>query len=315
MPAVAVIPVLLAASLAAVVPDPPDWAKDLGVAFEDVAPITAGVPAGMHMATAKMPAKDGKTQPAVLVCVPLAGPLTGCRFVGAFSPDGAVLANALWGNAEFDDDPTLRWSMYLHTLREAHEDRPRALLDDEVPAPPKPGADPVGAFLLRQSRVMQQNVVFERQLKVLGRGGKALTDPRPAAAIAAEMRALARSAALGDVFGADGATRYREHTERTASALDRIAAIDPKQDGAAARMLEVFKSASCTRCHKDRLGDDGATFRKGIGQRRRALAQIGELRVGVDLARVPGEADDARSQAVADGFRAALRAVHARARR
>lgn len=317
---------VLCASAAAT--NPPAFAKDLGIAFTDVEFVdvrlgsdarasiarSVGVPLAvvdsLRIATAMMPSDEGPRS-VVLVHAPLAAPLATCRFVGAFSADGAVVGSSLWGKPEFDEDPTLAWSMYLHTLREATEDNGVAATPPEEVAEAAATFDDVVVFRLEQSRVMQQNVLLERQLKVLGRQGKPIPDPKPAGVVAAGLRKLLEhDEPLREILGESGAKRYAAHAEVTARALDRLASIDPKLEDAAKRMRSAWDSAKCSACHTDRAPALDGKFRRTLNAERRALpVPFGVLRIGHDLAPVPHDTEGAWSQAVANGFRAARLAV------
>ncbi|MEM7200866.1 MAG: hypothetical protein AAF628_11400 [Planctomycetota bacterium] len=223
-----------------------------------------------------------------------------------------MLGSSLWGNPELDEDPNLVWSMYLHTLREAVEDLALSELPAQQVAARQRELDPVAAFQLRQARVMQQNVLLERQIKVLGRAGRPLGDPKPAAAIATALRDLAKQTRpLEALLGAADAQLYGEHANVAADALDRMAKIQPDLEDAVDLFQRELRAASCSTCHRAHSDQLEEQFRRGMSARRRALdIPAGTLRVGYDVANAPGQ-DTTRTQAVADGFRTALLAVRA----
>jgi|SRR5262245_649799 len=313
-------------------PSAPDFAHDLGVKVRDVKP-AASIPAaarkrvaehvgrdpaelaGIQLFTGTIASRGSPERVEDLVVVPLAGAAKGGRLV--FSASGGTARElGLWGALDFDEDPTLRWGVFVEQLRVAGTREtgtvvgpvslamePAREVGAHVEALAKGADDPsrLASALLRQRQVMRRNGIWVG----MSRRGKERPPPEWLEELAAEMEELAKlSPVLEPVLGPGSAVEHAKHARDAAAVYSDMAEVladDPQAD---LRELLASLRPSCSGCHGD--GHSGGEWPVRAAKRRAELGLADtRLQIGFDVAPTLGDHEGV-SKELADKVRAGL---------
>ena len=235
--------------------------------------------------------------------------------------DGRIHAIGVWGTPEVDEDPTLRWSLFLTQISVVQRRHGiSTLLETDHAAVERwlTGLDGKGRTLLTQVRAMASNVQLERAGRMLAPHGK-----RPPsewyerqARVMAELEEEA--GAFEDVLGTEGVEAYEEHARETAIAMQAVASSSralegddvPDDAGLDHQVALDVLDEACTACHVTTIAGGELRFRGAFGPALESIGlPVGALHVGVDLAPASGD-DEGLSAAFAAGARLALLVAH-----
>ena len=259
--------------------------------------------------------ETGERKPCRVVRMPMAEGNTEERLVVVVA-DGRAQTAGLWGRREFDDDPDLRWVVFLQQLMSVQKQGAVLTLEQPSGAENRAWLQELEGQGTRESRLaraivlqrvtMAGNAMARRGRELLeSRGQRPPLDWYPRQA--ERMRLLARlSPDLEPVLGANGAATHASLAGSAAAAMEAYGEALARDSATGIADGQDRLGAACSVCHQT-LGDDGEVpffdafepFDRELDLRR-GLAQV---ELGLHAA--PGD-DGVLSRKVAAAFRAAL---------
>jgi len=310
----------------------PDFAHDFGVPVSDVKPLAASIPAATRERVAEHAGLDAKELAGIqlftgtigtgkaaraedLVFVPLGGAAKGGRIVFS-ATKGCAKEMGLWGALDFDDDPTLRWGIFVEQLRIANTHETGAGVDPvslameparEIEArlaevrTAKDEESRLTDALLRQRMAMRRNEIWVGMF----RRGKERPPYQWMEELAGEMEELAKlSPVLEPVLGKGSTPEHAKHARDLAAVYRDMADLLKDDPMASVKEFEGSLRPICGGCHSKQ--PDGSQWEELARQRRHELELTGSrLTVGFDVAATIGDHEGV-SKEIADKVRAGL---------
>ncbi len=256
-------------------------------------------------------------EPCDLVVMPLSGPARGGRLTFA-ARDGVLLALAIHGALDFDEDPMGRWSAFLLQAQSSWAKEPRKVVLASMSARevdallarlerPADEEQRLARALVRQRMAMRKNASLNILL-----GQHRLPRADWLADLCREMEGVARlSKDLTALLGPEGVRRHGElASELSAAYADLQSLLEAGPEAGPAELktdldeLGGRMGETCSGCHRSTAGEKD--WRALVSERRGQLELGGTvLRVGYDVAPALGD-DGKASSEIADKLRAGL---------